>query len=117
MRESPTSQAVASAAISLVVFAVCVGAFVPPFVERTVSSVPLTIVLGIAIAVSFALHVAFVGIAARRAGRSAVLWAVLAVLVFPIGSIVGLILFEWFSTQGSEGAGGARGLTPPSGGR
>ena len=103
MKQSPVTQAVASAAISLVAFAICVGAFVPPFLERTVSSVPLTIVFGIAIAVSFALHVAFVGIAAHRAHRSAVLWATLTVLFFPIGSIVGLILFEWFSTQGSPG--------------
>ena len=103
MKQSLVTQAVASAAISLLVFAVSVGAFVPPFVERTVSSVPLTIAFGIAIAASFVLHVAFVGIAAHRARRSAVLWAVLAILAFPIGSIVGLILFEWFSTQGSRG--------------
>ena len=103
MQHSSITEAVASAAVSLVVFAVCVGAFVPPFVERTISSVPLAIVLGIAIAVSFALHVAFVSIAARRANRSAVLWGVLTVLLFPVGSIVGLILFEWSSTQGSHG--------------
>ena len=103
MKQSPVSQAIASAAISLVVFAVCVGAFLPPFVERTVGSVPLTIAFGLAIAVSFVLHVAYVGIAAHRAGRSAVLWGVLAVLVFPVGSIVGLILFEWFSAQGGHG--------------
>ena len=103
MKQSPLRQAVASAAISLVAFALCVGAFLPPFVERTVSSVPLTIAAGLAIAVTFALHVAFVGIAAHRAHRSAVLWSVLTVLVFPVGSIVGLILFEWFSTQAGHG--------------
>ena len=104
MKQSPVTQAVASAAISLVVFAICVGAFVPPFLERTLSSVPLTIAFGIAIAVSFALHVAFVGIAAHPANRSAVLWAALTLLVFPIGSIVGLILFEWFSSQDGQGS-------------
>ena len=110
MQQSPTvqqssiTQAVGSAAVSLVVFVASVAAFVPPFVDRTVSSVPLTIALGIAIAVSFVLHVAFVGIAAHRAGRSAVLWALLAVLLFPVGSIVGLILFEWFSAQGTTAA-------------
>jgi len=99
MQQSPVSQAVAAAAVSLVAFAVCVGAFVPPFVERTVASLPLTILFGIAIAVCLILHVAFVGIAAHRARRSASLWAVLTVLLFPIGSIVGLILFEWFSNE------------------
>ena len=104
MKQSPLTQAVASAAISLVLFAVCVGAFLPPFVERTTSSVALTIAAGLGIAVTLVLHVAFVGIAAHRAGRSAILWSALALLVFPIGSIVGLVLFEWFGTQAGRGA-------------
>ena len=104
MQQSPLTQAVASAAVSLVVFVLCVGAFVPPFVADTVSSVPLTIALGLAIAVSFLLHIAFVGIAAHRAHRSAALWAILAVVLFPVGSIVGLILFEWFSTRSASGS-------------
>jgi uncharacterized membrane protein len=104
MQQSSTSQAVASAAVSLVVFALCVGAFLPPFLERTVSSIPLTIAFGMAIAVSFVLHIAFVGIAANRAHRSAALWAVLTVVLFPVASIVGLILFEWFSHQGNHGS-------------
>jgi uncharacterized membrane protein len=106
MQQSPTTQAVASAAASLVIFALCVGAFVPPFVERTVSLIPMTIAFGMAIAVSFVLHVAFVGIAAHRANRSAALWAVLTVFLFPIGSIVGLILFEWFSHPDNHGTAG-----------
>ena len=104
MQQSPTTQAVASAAVSLVVFVFCVGAFVPPFSEHTLSSIPMTIAFGSAIAVSFVLHVAFVGIAAQRAHRSAALWAVLTILLFPIGSIVGLILFEWFNEQGNRRA-------------
>jgi hypothetical protein len=103
MQQSPATQAVASATIALLVFALCVGAFMPPFVEGTVSSIPLTVASGIAIAVSFVLHVAFVGIAAHRANRSAALWAVLTVLLFPVGSIVGLIQFEWFSHQSNRG--------------
>lgn len=99
MQQSPVSRAVAAATISLVVFALSVGAFVPPFLERTVSSVPLTVAFGIAIAASLVLHVAFVGIAAHRANRPASMWALLTVVLFPVGSIVGLILFEWFSSQ------------------
>ena len=104
MKQSSVSQAVASAAVSLIAFAVCVGAFVPPFVEDTVNSVPLTIALGIGIAVTFALHVAFVCIAAHRTNRSAILWGVGAVLLFPVASIVGLILFEWFSNERNHGS-------------
>lgn len=106
MNHSAVTPAVSAAAFSLAVFALCVGAFVPPFMDHTVSSVPLIVTFGIAIAVSFALHVAFVGIAAHRADRSAVLWGVLTVVLFPVGSIVGLILFEWFSTQTSGGTAG-----------
>ena len=106
MQQSPITQAVAAAAVSLVIFALSVGAFLPHFVERTVGSIPMTIAFGLAIAVSFVLHVAFVGIAAHRANRSATLWAVLTILVFPVGSIVGLILFEWFSHQGTPGTAG-----------
>jgi drug/metabolite transporter (DMT)-like permease len=107
MKQSSVSQAVASAAVSLLAFAACVGAFVPPFVESTVRSVPLTIVLGIGIAVSFALHVAFVCIAAQRTNRSPILWGVGTVLLFPVASIVGLILFEWFSTEANQGSAAA----------
>jgi hypothetical protein len=103
MQRSSTTQAVTAASVSLVVFALSVGAFLTPFAERTLSSVPLTIAFGLAIAVSLVLHVAFVGIAANRASRSATMWALLTVLLFPVGSIVGLILFEWFSTESTRG--------------
>ena len=101
MPASSVRQAAASAAVSLVAFAVSVAAFLPPFVDRTTESVPATILFGLAIAVSFVLHVVFVGIAARRANRSAAVWSVLAVIFFPVASIVGLILFEWFSAEAS----------------
>ncbi|MDQ6627847.1 MAG: hypothetical protein M3Z29_05255 [Pseudomonadota bacterium] len=88
-----------------VVFVVwMVGSFVPPFVQRTVGSVPTTILFGLAIAVTFVLHVIFVVIAARRANRSPGLWAALTVMFFPIGSIVGLVLFEWFSNRSNRAA-------------
>jgi hypothetical protein len=35
--------------------------------------------------------------AAKRLGRSPAVWVIVAVFGFPIASIVGLILFEWFS--------------------
>ncbi|HEY3634954.1 MAG TPA: hypothetical protein VGK95_07875 [Caldimonas sp.] len=78
------------------VFALCVGAFMPPFVEGTVSSIPLTVAFGIAIAVSFVLHVAFVGIAAHRANRSAALWLFLPSFYFRSGQSSGS-----FSSSGS----------------
>lgn len=104
MSRAAVQQPVAAATVSLLVFAACVGAFMPPFFARTSGSVWLMVVLGLAIGVSFILHVAFVCIAARRAGRSALGWGVLTVLLFPVASIAGLILFEWFSQEGDDAA-------------
>jgi len=105
MSQPAIHQPVAAATICLLVFAVCTGAFFPPFVNRTTASVPLVVVLGLAIGVSFILHVAFVAIAAKRAGRSGWLWGVLTVILFPVASIAGLILFEWFSQEQTRTAG------------
>jgi hypothetical protein len=93
--QKPVDEPVATATLSLIAFAGCVAPFLPPFLERTVGSVLLMVFLGLCIAVTFVLHLVFVGIAARRANRSAALWIVLAIVFFPIGSIVGLIMFEW----------------------
>ena len=41
----------------------------------------------------------FLGIAAKRAGRAPALWVLLAILLMPIGSIVGLVLFSWFDEE------------------
>jgi len=98
-QSSPAQQAIVAATFSLLAFGGCVAAFLPPLVDRTTASMPLTVMLGIALAVSFVLHLAFIGIAAQRLGRSVVAWVVLAFLFFPIASIVGLVLFEWFSDE------------------
>jgi hypothetical protein len=100
----PAQRSIAAAAVTLLVFAGSVGAFLPPFVSRVTESVLLVILFGLAIAASLVLHFVFIGIAARRLGRSAALWVVLSVLFFPIASIVGLVLFEWFSEEQKSAA-------------
>lgn len=90
-------QPIAAAAVTLVCAIACIAAFLPPLVYRTTASVPLMIVVGIAMAVSMILHLIFIGMAARRLGRSPAVWVIVAMCGFPIASIVGLILFEWFS--------------------
>jgi hypothetical protein len=97
MQASRAQQPIAAAAVSLLAFGACVAAFLPPLNQQTLASIPLIIVLGLALAASFILHLIFVGLAAHRLGRSALWWVALALLTFPVGSIVGLILFEWFS--------------------
>ncbi len=96
---SPAQRPIAAAAVSL--FAACafVAALAPPLNRYTLDSVPLVVVLGVGIAVSVVLHLIFIGMAARRLGRSAALWVTVALLLLPLASIVGLILFEWFSDE------------------
>ena len=103
MEISRAQRPLAAAAISLLVFAACVAAFLPPLNAYGWDSVPLTVLLGLAIAISLVLHLVFVGIAARRLGRSSAAWAALALITFPVGSIIGLILIEWFGEEQRPG--------------
>ncbi|MYM68226.1 hypothetical protein GTP45_15500 [Pseudoduganella sp. FT55W] len=64
----------------------------------------LIIAAGIAIFVCLVLHLVFIGIAAKRLGRSPVLWVLIALCTMPIASIIGLILFEWFSEHDKPAA-------------
>jgi hypothetical protein len=97
----PSDEPIAAATLSLIAFAGCIVPFFPPFLGRTLASVLFMVFLGLCLAVAFVLHIVFVAIAARRAHRSAALWVILALLFFPVGSIVGLILFEWYRKDGS----------------
>lgn len=99
MQIARAQQPIAAATVSLIVWVLCVASFLPPLNKYTLDSVPLMILAGVGIAVSFIVHLVFIGMSAQRLGRSPVLWVIICVCVFPISSIVGLILFEWFSDQ------------------
>lgn len=96
--------AIAAAALSLIAFGAGVAAFMPPLNRYTLDSPLLATLAGIGIAVALLLHLIFVGIAARRVQRRPALWVLLALLTFPIGSIVGLVLFEFFGAEAQAGA-------------
>ena len=102
MQVSRARQPIVAATVSLLAFGASVAAFLPPLNQQTLASVPLTVALGLTLAASFILHFIFVGLAAHRLGRSVFGWVVLALIGFPIASIVGLILFEWFSEEQSR---------------
>jgi hypothetical protein len=99
MSLSTARQPIAAAAASLAVFALSVACFLPPLNHYTTNSVLLIVLLGLTIFVSYAIHLIFIGMAAHRLGRSAVLWVIVAAVFMPVASIVGLIMFEWFSEQ------------------
>ncbi|WP_373991337.1 hypothetical protein [Duganella sp. BuS-21] len=96
--------AIAAAAVTLVLWIFGVAAFLPPLSHYTLQSLPLIIVAGIGIFICLVLHLVFIGIAAKRLGRSPVLWVLVALCTLPLASIIGLILFEWFSEQAKEAA-------------
>jgi hypothetical protein len=102
MQVARAQQPIAAAAVTLVTWAMCIAAFLPPLNQYTLKSVPLMVIAGIGIAVSLILHLVFIGMAARRLDRSAAVWVVVALCGLPVASIIGLILFEWFSDEQNQ---------------
>ncbi|MBS0446091.1 MAG: hypothetical protein JSR59_09095 [Proteobacteria bacterium] len=92
--------------MALFAFAGGVLAFIPPWVDDTTASPLRAIFFGLVIAVSFVLHFVYLAIAARKLGRRAVGWVILALLTFPIASIVGLILFGAGQSERSQARAG-----------
>ena len=104
MEVARAQQPIAAAAVTLVLWVACVAAFLPPLVHHTTQSVLLMIAAGIGICVCYVLHLVFVGIAASRLGRSPLLWVIVSACFMPVASIIGLIIFEWFSEQEKQAA-------------
>jgi hypothetical protein len=72
--------------------------FLPPMVYRTVESVPTTVFTGATLAVALFLHWIYVGIAARRLGRSVLGWVAMS-LLFPVGGAAALVLLAWYGDE------------------
>ena len=104
MQADRVQQPIAAAAVTLVLWMLAVASFLPPLFRYTSQSVLLIISAGIAIFVCLVLHLIFIGIAASRLGRSPVLWVIITLCTMPLLSIIGLILFEWFSEHDKPAA-------------
>lgn len=104
MQVDRAQQPIAAAAVTLVLWILGVASFLPPLFKYTSQSVLLIIAAGIAIFVCLVLHLIFIGIAAKRLGRSPVLWVIMTLCTMPLLSIIGLILFEWFSEHDKPAA-------------
>ena len=102
MQNQRAHTTISAAAATLFVFLGATALFLPPLNHYISGSMMLMALAGMAIGVSIILHFIFVGIAAWRLGRNTALWVTLSVLFFPIASIIGLILFEWFSEEQHE---------------
>jgi hypothetical protein len=95
MSDTPAQNALAAAAVALVVACACVAAFLPPMLDRTFETVPRIVLFGLVLVTAQLLHWAFLGIAAHRLERSVAGWVALSALLFPIGSFAALILLAW----------------------
>jgi len=107
MAETPAQKALTAATAAFVVAIACVAMFVPPLLDRTIDSVLRTVLVGVTLAVSVVLHWVFVGIAARRLGRSVAGWVALSLLLFPVGSVASLMLLGWFREEAETPAAAA----------
>jgi uncharacterized membrane protein len=104
MSDRPASPAISASAVALLLFGAGVLMFMPPLVEATVESVPRTVLFGLIVAASLVLHFIFLGIAVQRQGRRVAVWVVSAMLLFPVGSIVALVLLAWHDGEDRAGA-------------
>ena len=99
MAHKSAQRALFDSTLALLVAIAAIAMFLPPMVHATAASVPRTVATGLAIALAMPLHWVFLGIAARRLGRSVAGWVGLSVLLFPVGSAAALILLAWGLTE------------------
>ena len=99
MKESPQQRALTASTLALVAAVVCVALFLPPLVDRTITTPLRSVATGAALAVALLLHWVFLAIGARRMGSSAAGWVGLSGVTFPVGSAAALILLNWFSDE------------------
>lgn len=93
---NPTStHAAAAAEVSLLALCALTACFLPPLNSRIIDNVAVMVLVGIGLSVSLVLHLMFVGALAKSHGRSAARYAALALATLPVGSIIGLIYYEW----------------------
>ena len=105
MNETPAQRAASAALLTLLAFGGCLYFLISGSLGPTLGKLPIPVLLGTGLCVSLFLHWFFVGIAARRLGRSAAGWVALTVLGFPIASIVALVLYYWLEAEHSAVAG------------
>ena len=85
-------RALADSALALLAACAAIAMFLPPMAAATSASVPRSVAAGLTLALAMPLHWLFLGVAARRFGRSVATWVGMAVLLFPVGGAAALIL-------------------------
>lgn len=102
MEQTAAQRAHSASTIALGVCILAVVALlmsVVPSVDITASKIVLIVLFGSAAAVGQFVHWVFLGIAAHRLNRSVAGWVALSVLLFPIGSVVALLMLWWYGAE------------------
>jgi hypothetical protein len=95
-------RALGASAALLVLALACLALFIPPLNDATTASPLRAVGTALVLTVSLLLHWVFLGIAVRRMQRSLAGWLALAVLLFPVGSAMALILLSWFGDEAAS---------------
>jgi drug/metabolite transporter (DMT)-like permease len=103
-QETPAQRALNASTVSLVAAVACLLLFLPPFFERYLTTPAALAANGLTLAAALLLHWVFLGIGARRLGRSVAGWVALAVVLFPVGGAAALILLTWFGEEAGDSA-------------
>jgi hypothetical protein len=96
------TRALSASTLSLLVAVAGTAMFLPPLWQHLQHSVLRIVGVALVLAVALPLHWIFLGIAARRMQRSRAGWVTPAVLLYPIGGVVALILLGWFDEEESH---------------
>jgi uncharacterized membrane protein len=91
--------AIESAALALLISMVCLWFLISGNRAAFTHQAATMAFLAIGLAVSIVLHLVFVGFAVQRDGRPLGGWLALSVLLFPVGSIITLVLVGWLSAE------------------
>ncbi|MCK6432646.1 MAG: hypothetical protein HUU30_11030 [Burkholderiaceae bacterium] len=93
----------ADSAIALAFACAGIAMFMPPMVHTTVESLPRIIASGLVIAVAVPLHWVWLVAAVRAMGRRVAAPLAAAVVLFPVGGALALVLLARAAMQGESG--------------
>jgi glucan phosphoethanolaminetransferase (alkaline phosphatase superfamily) len=102
--EDPAQRALTASTLALVVAVAAGLLFLPPFLERYLTSVVHLVGNALVLATALLLHWVFLAMAVRRLQRPMAGWVALAVALFPLGGAAALILLTWFSDEAGAAA-------------
>lgn len=98
MSDTPAARAAAAAWVTVLLFVASLVFMVWQSDGRFAGVPAVWVVAGLTMACTVVLHLVFVALLVQRLGRRARWFVLGALFTLPVGSLVGLILYEWHTT-------------------